>query len=263
MVTVLLSLDSAGRSPENTFGNYVLPVSLLTILGLITWWLCAVAKRRAREEAKWESGTFPIDFAYNRDHLMEAYIAAAASFARAGDLKLLSKKRVFITNYLRREFRDVIYDFSDSYDHSLRHPVTLTSLAAWMNLHMPTAETKQKMVDFLWDLAWQEVSGKEHRVLKGFVNALGLDWTTMEQRIADRTKTKERPAAAPNEHKRFAGILGLPEAADKETIKRTYRKLVKLYHPDKFMQDPQRVREQATARFREVQEAYDFLMNRT
>jgi DnaJ-class molecular chaperone len=52
--------------------------------------------------------------------------------------------------------------------------------------------------------------------------------------------------------------LGIPKEASAERIKRSYRKLVKLYHPDQF---PGRSREQAEAekRMRDINVAYSIL----
>ncbi len=52
--------------------------------------------------------------------------------------------------------------------------------------------------------------------------------------------------------------LGIPKEASAERIKRSYRKLVKLYHPDQF---PSRSMEQAEAekRMREINAAYSVL----
>ena len=33
-------------------------------------------------------------------------------------------------------------------------------------------------------------------------------------------------------------VLGLPDNADIETVKRTYKELVKKYHPDKYVNNP-------------------------
>src|ERR1700745_62929 len=49
-------------------------------------------------------------------------------------------------------------------------------------------------------------------------------------------------------------ILGVPENADEATIKKTYRKLAKQYHPDVTGNDKKK-----TERFKEINEAYAVL----
>jgi len=58
----------------------------------------------------------------------------------------------------------------------------------------------------------------------------------------------------PTATKDYYQILGVPETASAEEIKRAYRKLAKQYHPDANPGDPQ-----AAERFKEIGEAYSVL----
>lgn len=53
-------------------------------------------------------------------------------------------------------------------------------------------------------------------------------------------------------------ILGVPRNATKEQIKKAYIELAKKYHPDKYQNNP--LSELAEEKFKEIQEAYDYLM---
>ena len=52
----------------------------------------------------------------------------------------------------------------------------------------------------------------------------------------------------------FYAILGVSRQADKEELKKAYRKLAVQYHPDRNPDNPD-----AAAKFREAAEAYDVL----
>lgn len=52
-------------------------------------------------------------------------------------------------------------------------------------------------------------------------------------------------------------ILGIPDNADDETIKRAYRDLVKKYHPDNFKDNP--LADLANEKLQKINEAYDML----
>ena len=53
-------------------------------------------------------------------------------------------------------------------------------------------------------------------------------------------------------------VLGVPEGADEETIKRTYRELVKKYHPDLNREN----KEEAEEKFKQLTIAYQALSAR-
>lgn len=54
-------------------------------------------------------------------------------------------------------------------------------------------------------------------------------------------------------------VLGIKEGASKEEIKKAYKELVKKYHPDQYGNNP--LRDLAEEKLREINEAYDILMN--
>ena len=55
-------------------------------------------------------------------------------------------------------------------------------------------------------------------------------------------------------------VLGVSSDASDEEIKKAYRKLSRKYHPDANINNPNK--EQAEAKFKEVQQAYDQIMNK-
>ena len=55
-------------------------------------------------------------------------------------------------------------------------------------------------------------------------------------------------------------ILGISENADEETIKKAYRKLVKQYHPDQYMDNP--LSNLADDKLKEINQAYDMIKDK-
>lgn len=55
-------------------------------------------------------------------------------------------------------------------------------------------------------------------------------------------------------------VLGVDRNADEETIKKAYRKLVKKYHPDRYVNTP--MADMASEKMKEINEAYDILTNK-
>ena len=56
-------------------------------------------------------------------------------------------------------------------------------------------------------------------------------------------------------------VLGVPEGADEETIKKAYKELVKKYHPDKYVNNP--LADLAGEKLKEINKAYDMLTNKS
>ncbi|SKA84295.1 DnaJ domain-containing protein [Clostridium sp. USBA 49] len=54
-------------------------------------------------------------------------------------------------------------------------------------------------------------------------------------------------------------VLQIKEGASKDEIKKAYKELVKKYHPDQYGNNP--LRDLAEEKLREINEAYDYLMN--
>lgn len=59
--------------------------------------------------------------------------------------------------------------------------------------------------------------------------------------------------------KNYYEILGVPENASREEIRNAYRELVKKYHPDQYRDNP--LSDLAQEKMKEINEAYDYLMN--
>lgn len=55
-------------------------------------------------------------------------------------------------------------------------------------------------------------------------------------------------------------ILDLPEGASQDEVKRTYRHLTKVWHPDRFAQDPE-LQEKAQEKLKKINEAYDMIQS--
>lgn len=56
-------------------------------------------------------------------------------------------------------------------------------------------------------------------------------------------------------------VLGVPENADEETVKKAYKDLVKKYHPDKYVNNP--LADLAAEKMKEINKAYDMITKGT
>jgi DnaJ like chaperone protein len=72
-------------------------------------------------------------------------------------------------------------------------------------------------------------------------------------------KSREKDAGGTNEKKDPYTILGIQPGASEEEIKKAYRNLANKYHPDKVSHMGEEFRELAEKKFKEIQEAYQYL----
>lgn len=222
-----------------------------------------------RKYKYWSGGAFPADLPSSGMNLMMAYLCAAVLLFHC-DKALLLKKMGFLQLWLRRRFPEVKITIRDYIEEAMDNPVQVESLGNWFNKHLNPAQ-KEELLAFLLQLAFYDdtVQSREYDLLVYFAKSLevGKDW--LDQRIDQEHRaryeresrykaTETREASVSKKAKAFE-TLGLEVNATIQEIKQAYRKLVKLCHPDKFQQESEQVRKEAEAKFREIQEAYEYL----
>ncbi len=75
---------------------------------------------------------------------------------------------------------------------------------------------------------------------------------------AGTARRQETPRIEKQSLARYYRVLELKPTAAPEEIQQAYRELVKVWHPDRFPNDP-RLREKATGKLQEINEAYEVL----
>ncbi|MFC7369396.1 J domain-containing protein [Vreelandella zhaodongensis] len=71
---------------------------------------------------------------------------------------------------------------------------------------------------------------------------------------------KKRPYSPPDRTHRALAVLGLTPGASRTDIRRAYRRMAQLHHPDRFYSGSEHQIALASARFQRVKSAYDYLM---
>lgn len=264
MLTFLLQARYAIDTDD---GNHPLFL-LLCFLGFpIIIFLSAYFTRG--NDDKFQLGTFNGRLAFSRDHLMEAYICLGARIIR-GDRKDSGEKIVYMNNYFQKHFPNSLYDFSDSLSHSLRYPVNLRTVSTWLKIHLPLKKDKLQVMYFLTGLAMLDgrFTREELKTLKETSEFLGLSPKEFDSIIAMYLGYEEekRSQVAPKPRKSVlqvsAQVLGVSENASLDEVKKAYRKLVKLHHPDRFINSTPDQQKLAQERFIKIQKAYEVFENR-
>ncbi|MGV6860674.1 MAG: DnaJ domain-containing protein [Putridiphycobacter sp.] len=114
------------------------------------------------------------------------------------------------------------------------------------------------------------LTDKEYEILTEITLGFGLSPNVLESILGNhsfiteeqREQAKQSKKTAKRSHSKLKlayATLGVAEGCDSSEIKKAYRKLVQLYHPDKLIEDNPLYAEQAKASYLKVNDAYDYL----
>jgi DnaJ like chaperone protein len=181
------------------------------------------------------------------------------------------KNRIlFALDYFKANFDDAFH-LEDELFRSLEYAIHIRSAASGVNKHMRRPLERKQLIDFLIDLAFVDgdINQREVVALARLCGLIGVQMKYLERVVsARRAQFNEGRSSVfdllsnhPFKRKKALEVLGLPESATAGEIRKTYRKLVKTHHPDKFMNAPEEKRTKAAETFREIQEAYELLMS--
>lgn len=235
--------------PAWEIGLIVLVVCLVAAAGFYYFW---------RKERYWGKGIFPPNLKYSSKSRMKAYFIAATVILMK-ERSTMASRLAFVNGWFQQEFPEETGDFSVDYKEALSRKVSLKSLAAWLNKHIST-DDKQRLADFLFELSRYDgnINDQEYNALKVFVVHLQLDWQPFEEKM--KPKNNDRFGSNYSFVEKYLRLLGLTLQNSKEEVKTAYRRLVMLYHPDKYARDTAEVQQAAADKFREIREAYEVLM---
>ena len=223
---------------------------------------------KTRYARSWRKGIFPDRLKPSEDNFLEAYLALGARLMTI-DYHSSKHKVQFINKYFSRYFKFANYNFCDSLVFSFRHPIKTETVTNWMKRHIPTEGGRSQIVYFLTGLGMVDgnLSPQELQFIKKINAELELDAKHLVHILsiyASYTKSKQERGGnqkkSSTQTKSYAyDILGLTSTANDVEIKKAYRRLVKIHHPDNFAQASPSQIKMAEEKFIEIQKAYDEL----
>lgn len=193
---------------------------------------------------------------------MEAYICLAARFIQF-DPQEAGAKLKYTSNYFHKHFTESNYNFAESITYSYRNPIQLKTVARWMNHNIPSSAQRSQIIYFLAGLCVidGDFNGKELGYLRKFSDLLNIPPKDFDSIIGIyyQKEAPKQKVSRPSKRKLCCQILGVSENASFDEIKKAYRSLVKMHHPDKFSTASEEHRKLAKERFLEIQKAYEYL----
>ena len=106
----------------------------------------------------------------------------------------------------------------------------------------------------------QTVGAKAGRTARRVKDAAEEAWEKAYEKAKQRSGSGPSSGGPPpaEQRRRWYKTLELEPGADFEAVRKSYRRLLRQYHPDKFAQDPEKLRA-ATEVTRNITEAYNGL----
>lgn len=222
----------------------------------------------------WDRGIFPPFVRFTRSNHYEAVLQLTRNIMRY-DKEAYKEKIDLACIHLRKWFPDVRGAVKNELRERSGDPVTTKSIAYWLNKKQISNEEKTALFEFLFEVAIADgvIGQREYAELKILAVELKLSVSVLDELVTTfKMQQAERVFEERERQKQFIGVksigekqraltvLGLEADASMVEVKKAYRKLVMICHPDMIQSGDQREIETAKARFLEIQQAYEYLI---
>ena len=256
-----LSLNDVLELPD-----YLVAILFFTpiVVGLIIY---LYGTRHARS---WKKGIYPPNLKFTEDNLLEAYLSLGARMMLL-DYHGSKGKTKYINEYFKRYFPKANYNFGDSLIFSMKYPIKVETVCAWLKKHLQEEGECSQVIYFLTGMVVHEgkVNKRELQFLLVINELLGLYVKNLERIIAtyssyqrawDSEKSKKQESSRIDLTEQYKRVLGIEINASDEEIKKAYKRLVKLHHPDVFINASDAQKKLAEEQFIKIQTAYEYLI---
>lgn len=242
---------------------------IFSLFGIVFVLVLIYYLRAIRYDRDWDEGVFPSKLEFKQDNLLKAYVRLAARLIQS-DTEDVREKINYINSYFIRYFPGTAYDFRETLTHAYKHPIKLKTASFWLNKHLMAKSKRMQVMYFLVGLAFVDgsVNRREFKLLEQMNAQLQLSQRDFRsiinmyqgyEQASQQQRTQEAKASKRISLRKInAEILGVSEHASMDEIKKAYRRLVKIHHPDRFATESKAQQAIAQERFVKIQKAYEF-----
>lgn len=223
-----------------------------------------------RHRRLWRKGIYPPSLKFSQDNLLEAYLSLSARML-GNEKGKRGIKIQFINRYFNRYFPMANYDFADSLVFSMRHPIQLPSVCGWLNTQIPKESERAQVLFFLAGIT--SLNGKIEIRERLFLENIRLELSISKEILEHiysvyasfnahfEERKSKRPMQKTTRVELYRKIIGVSASADEKALKKAYRELAKMYHPDTIVNGNEAQKKMAVDKFLEIQAAYEYLLN--
>lgn len=204
--------------------------------------------------------------------IFQIYVLIAAWLMRKNAVKSFEKQS-FIVVYINNKFNIDSLIIAQELQLAGETSIHVRSVANWVVQKMHEAKERADLIDFLIDLVFvdEDIIDREFTALVRLGELIGVQSRYIEKRVIEYRKRifgssagNERLHTIANSRTRrnmALAILDLGPTATELDIKKSYRRLVKKYHPDSNPDMDEAERGVRAQRFLEIQDAYEELIS--
>ncbi|HLP54453.1 MAG TPA: DnaJ domain-containing protein [Fluviicola sp.] len=244
-------------------------VTGIVVAGLVVLFILFRPKRVGPIQTEAE---MPVHWRYSDRNVMLVYVYLSSWLVRKspGDAK---ERNAFIQSYFKERFKGVVFDTVEEMQRALNYPVHVRSVAAWVNKRMRKPNERKQLIDYLVALACDRERTTQMQLvaLMRLADLIGIQLSYVEQQInwyrerynpdSEADPTLDLLVNRPYKRRNALKCLQLKDPITIEDLKKAYRKLAKEYHPDAMHGASESEKLEAEQQFRELQEAYEYLLN--
>ncbi|WP_341901217.1 DnaJ domain-containing protein [Fluviicola taffensis] len=204
--------------------------------------------------------------------VFQIYVLLAAWMMRKNAVKSFEKQS-FIVIYINEKFNIDSLIVANELELVGETSIHVRSVANWVIQKMTGSQERAELIDFLINLVFvdNELIDREFTALVRLGELIGVQSVYIEKKVIEHRK-RVFGASANNERlhsianvgirrKMALAILDLGQNASEEDVKKSYRRLVKEYHPDRNPDLGEEERAIHAQRFLEIQDAYEELIS--
>lgn len=211
--------------------------------------------------------SFSLKKQLSEDSLLNIYICLSAQMIK-NDLRDAREKIDYMNKYFRSHFPNEHKGFTEILNAAYHEEIDYSALITWLKAKLRTHKDRVQIIYFLVGMAFIDdaINERELNFMNNLAMRLGLTPKEFESIIGmhqsyEEKSQKAKQATTPKVSKLelCSQILGVSKQASMDEIKKAYRKLVKLHHPDRFYNSSPEQQKIAEERFLYIQKAYEIM----